>query len=44
MTALNPDYMTVLLYDWRGHYVLAAAAVLQILGIITIKKILNIRV
>ena len=44
MTALNPEYMTVLLYDWRGHYVLAAAGVLQILGVITIKKILNIRV
>jgi tight adherence protein B len=44
MTALNPEYMTVLLYDWRGHYVLAAAGVLQILGVITIKKILSIRV
>ena len=44
MTALNPEYMAVLLYDWRGHYVLAAAGVLQILGVITIKKILNIRV
>ena len=44
LTAINPEYMSVLLYDWRGHYVLAAAGVLQILGIITIKKILAIRV
>lgn len=44
LTALNPEYMSVLLYDNRGHYVLAAAAVLQVLGILTIKKILNIRV
>jgi len=34
----------VLIHDQRGHYVLAVAAVLQILGILTIKKILNIRV
>ncbi|HEY3041209.1 MAG TPA: type II secretion system F family protein [Pyrinomonadaceae bacterium] len=44
ITAINPDYMNVLFYDQRGHYVIAAAAVLQVLGIITIKKILNIRV
>ena len=44
LTALNPEYMKVLLYDPRGHYVLEAAAVLQVLGILTIKKILNIRV
>jgi tight adherence protein B len=44
LTALNPDYMAVLLHDQRGHYVLAAAAVLQFLGIVTIRKILNIKV
>ncbi|MFN2511200.1 MAG: type II secretion system F family protein [Pyrinomonadaceae bacterium] len=44
MTAVNREYMSVLLYDWRGQYVLGAAGVLQILGIITIKKILNIKV
>ena len=44
LTALNPDYMAVLLHDYRGHYVIAAALVLQLIGIITIKKILNIRV
>jgi tight adherence protein B len=44
MTALNPTYMGVLLQDPRGHYLLGAAAVLQFLGIVTIRKILNIRV
>lgn len=44
LTALNPDYMAVLLHDPRGHYILAAAIVLQSLGVITIKKILAIKV
>lgn len=44
LTLINPDYMAVLLHDYRGHYILAVAGVLQILGIITIKKILAIRV
>lgn len=44
MTFLNPEYMSVLLFDPRGHYILAIAAVLQLMGIVTIKKILNIKV
>ena len=44
LTTINPDYMAVLLHDQRGHYIIGMAAVLQILGIITIKKILAIRV
>jgi tight adherence protein B len=44
MTYLNPDYMSVLIHDERGHYILGTAAVMQMLGIITIKKILRIRV
>ena len=44
LTAINPDYMSLLLHDQRGHYVIAAAALLQILGMLTIKKILAIRV
>ncbi len=44
ISVLNPDYISVLLHDQRGHYILAAAAVLQLLGIITIKKIMSIRV
>jgi tight adherence protein B len=44
LTALNPDYMKVLVDDPRGHYVLALAAVLQVMGMLAIKKILNIKV
>lgn len=44
LTVINPDYMAVLLHDYRGHYVLAAAAILQVLGVLIIKRILNIRV
>jgi tight adherence protein B len=44
LTFLNPDYMAVLLHDSRGHYVIAAAAVLQILGVVTINRILAIKV
>ena len=44
MTAINPDYMSLLLHDQRGHYILGIAAVLQFLGIVTIRKILTIRV
>lgn len=44
MTAINPDYMSLLLHDQRGHFILGIAAVLQVLGIITIRKILAIRV
>jgi tight adherence protein B len=44
LTAINPDYMSVLLHDSRGHYVIAIAAVLQLTGMLLIKKILSIRV
>lgn len=44
LTVLNPDYMAVLLHDYRGHYVLGVAALLQLIGVLTIKKILSIRV
>jgi tight adherence protein B len=44
MTFINPDYMSALLNDPRGHYILMIAAVLQFLGIVTIKKILAIKV
>src|SRR5438552_13345516 len=41
---LNPDYMTTLFHEQRGHYVLAAAAILQFLGMVTIRKILDIKI
>jgi tight adherence protein B len=44
MYAINPEYMSVLVHDPRGHYVLGAAGVLQILGMLTIRKILDIKV
>jgi tight adherence protein B len=44
ITAINPDYMDVLFHDQRGHYIIGAALILQLLGIVTIRKILNIRV
>ncbi len=43
LTFINPNYMSVLLQEQRGHYVLAVAAVLQFLGVVSIKKILDIR-
>ena len=44
LTVLNPEYMKVLVDDPRGHYVIAVAIVLQIMGMLVIKKILNIKV
>jgi len=43
MTAINPDYMSVLLHDQRGHYIMLVAAIMQLLGIFTIRRILAIR-
>lgn len=44
LTTLNPEYMSVLIHDPRGHYVIALAIVLQLAGMLLIKKILNIKV
>jgi tight adherence protein B len=44
LTAVDPEYMSILLHDPRGHYVIAFGIVWQILGIITIKKIMDIKV
>jgi tight adherence protein B len=44
LNIINSEYMSLLLHDPRGHYVLGAAAVLQVLGMLTIKKILAIKV
>src|SRR5882762_6412782 len=44
LTFINPDYMTSLIHEPRGHYVLIVAAILQLLGIFTINRILNIKV
>jgi tight adherence protein B len=44
LTLLNPEYMSVLVHDTRGHYVMAFALVWQIFGMLLIKKIMTIKV
>ncbi|MCE9551994.1 MAG: type II secretion system F family protein [Planctomycetes bacterium] len=41
---LNPDYVTVLFTDPMGRQMLLVAAVLQVVGALVIRKIVNIRV
>ena len=42
--ALNPDYFKPMLEAQGGRNMLIVAAVMQILGMIVIRKIVNIRV
>jgi len=44
LTYINPEHTTTLLHEQRGHYVIAAAAILQFLGVVTIRKILDIKI
>ncbi len=44
LTLIDPDYMSILLHDQRGHYVIAFGIVWQTLGMLLIRKIMNIRV
>lgn len=44
LSTINPDYMSKLLYDPRGHIVIFVAVVLQLIGMVLIKKILAIKV
>jgi tight adherence protein B len=44
ITAMNPDYMSVLWKDQRGHYLIGAALFLQITGMLIVRKILNIKI
>ena len=44
ITAMNPDYMSVLWKDQRGHYLIAVALVLQVTGMLIVRKILNIKI
>ncbi|MCG3160569.1 MAG: hypothetical protein JMDDDDMK_01638 [Acidobacteria bacterium] len=43
-TFVNPDYMSVLWKDPRGHKLAAAAIIMQILGMLVVRKILNIKI
>jgi tight adherence protein B len=44
LTVFNPDYMSVLIHDQRGHYVIAFAIVWQTFGMLLIMKFLSIKV
>ena len=44
ITVMNPDYMSVLWRDPRGHYLIAAALFMQITGMLIVRKILKIKI
>ena|SRR5215813_507614 len=44
VTFLNPDYMSVLWKDPRGHWLIAAAVIMQISGMLVVRKILAIKI
>ena len=41
---MNPDYMSVLWRDERGHKLIAAAILMQLAGMLIVRKILNIKI
>jgi tight adherence protein B len=44
ITAMNPEYMSVLWKDPRGHYLIAAAMIMQVTGMLIVRKILRIKI
>lgn len=44
VTVMNPDYMSVLWRDPRGHYLIGAALILQGTGMLIVRKILRIKI
>jgi tight adherence protein B len=42
LTFINPGYMSVLLHETIGHYLIAGAVMLQVLGALIIKKMLDL--
>ena len=44
VTVMNPDYMSVLWKDPRGHYLIAVAMFMQITGMLIVRKILKIKI
>ena len=44
VTFMNPDYMSVLWKDPRGHYLIAAGLILQVSGMLVVRKILDIKI
>jgi tight adherence protein B len=44
ITVMNPEYMNVLWRDPRGHYLIATAMILQVTGMLIVRKILRIKI
>jgi len=44
MSAMNPTYMEVMWRDPRGHRLLAVAAIMQVLGMLMVRKIMQIKI
>jgi tight adherence protein B len=44
VTVMNPEYMSVLWKDPRGHYLIAAAMTMQVTGMLIVRKILKIKI
>jgi tight adherence protein B len=44
ITVMNPEYMSVLWKDQRGHYLIATALFLQVTGMLIVRKILKIKI
>ena len=44
MSVMNPDYMEVMWRDPRGHRLLAIAAIMQIMGMLMVRKIMRIKI
>jgi tight adherence protein B len=44
VSIMNPDYMEVLWRDPRGHKLIAVASIMQVLGMLMVKKIMTIRI
>ena len=44
ITAMNPEYMSILWKDPRGHYLIAAAMIMQVTGMLIVRKILRIKI
>jgi tight adherence protein B len=44
ITIMNPEYMAILWKDQRGHYLIATALLLQVTGMMIVRKILRIKI
>jgi tight adherence protein B len=44
INVMNPGYMDVMLHDPRGHKLIAAAVIMQVLGMLMVQKIMKIKI